>query len=393
LAIVVAITMAIFVTGPADGATDETWDGRNGVAVLDLRNGRELWTARPSDDLVGYFGAAPGHDIVVASEGQCEESFYSRRLVAFGAASGRRRWQIDGAGYPLRSTHQLATYFSAVVPVDAQGIVVASTDEALTGYRADDGGVAWSKSAAADSPQGVSDDLVFTTTRQQDPVDSFRALERRTGRVRWESQVWSDQFDIIAASKRYVVVATGGLSSQPYLGPVTLVVLDALTGREEGRFDAGTPKVFSFNDIAIENDLLVYADGSSIVGRQLPNGERDWHRRFTKSALQGVARSTDDATVFALGAEAQAGVTALDAVTGRERWTRRRDEFRTAGSTAAVFGESSGRTLSGVDVDTGARRWRYEIPSTLTPPGIGAGDVTVETAGGRVAISNPCDTG
>jgi outer membrane protein assembly factor BamB len=270
-----------------------------------------------------------------------------------------------------------------------------STDEATIGYRATDGHVVWSKPADADAPLAVTNNLVITTSRQSDPVDTFRALDRRTGRVRWESPTWNDRFDIIAANQRYVVVATGGLSSQPYTGPVTVVVLDARTGREQGRFDAGAPKLFYFNDVAIRDGLLIYAQDSSITARQLPNGDPDWRRRFTeRGSAENLARSTDDATVFALGSGAEPRVTALDAATGRERWSRNDGSFRTAGPSSVVFAQAHpGRTLIGVDVSSGARTWRYEAPPMLAPDGLGAADLAVASAGGRVAISNGCDTG
>lgn len=382
-------------TGDAVGAAAGTFDGRNGVAVLDLQSGKELWTAKPTDDLVGYFGAAPGNRVVVAAEGSCAEFLGVQRLVAFDAATGRRRWSTPGGGFALRSSHPLSTYFNAAVPVDAAGVVVVSTEEATIGYRARDGHAVWSKPADADAPRAVTNDLVITAARQSDPVHTFRALDRRTGRVRWESDGWTDRFDIIAASKRHVVVATGGLGSQPYPGPVTLVVLDARTGAEEGRFDGGEPELFYFNDVAIRDGLLVYAQGSSVTARRLPHGEHDWSRRFVaRGSLEGLARSTDDATVFALGSGTKPRVTALDAATGRARWSSTTGWFRTATSTTTIVADAHpGRTLAGIDTNSGARTWRYEVPAALSPSGLGAGDLAVAAAGGRLAISNPCDTG
>jgi outer membrane protein assembly factor BamB len=317
--------------------------------------------------------------------------------VAFDAATGRRRWTNSDAGYALRSTHQLSTYFSAVVPIDAQGVVVTAREDATIGLRSKDGAVAWSSSTEDDAPLGVSEELVFTVHRQSEAVDSFRALDRRTGKVRWTAGGWTDRFDIIAADARHVVVATGGLGSQPYTGPVTLVVLDARTGEEEGRFDAGKPKLFYFSDVALAKGLVVYADGQSIVGRRLPHGAQVWRHRFSgPQLLENMARSSEGATVFALGADSDSQVTALDAATGRQRWARstKREGFRAAGGATAMFGRlHPSRTLIGVATSSGTARWRYEIPPNLTPPGLGASDLTINTAAGRIAVSNACDTG
>jgi outer membrane protein assembly factor BamB len=397
IALVLVLLLSTIAASGADADQGGSFDGRNGVAVLETETGRELWSARPADHLVGYFSAAPGNDVLVATEGACTDSLHARALVAFDAETGRRRWKVTDAGDALRTTHQLSTYFSAIVPVDAMGVVISAGETKTTAYRVENGSVAWSKSADDHSPLGVSNSLVFTVSRQPDSAGSFRALDRRTGRVRWESDGWTERFGIIAADARYVLVATGGLGGQPYTGPVTLVVLDARTGKEKGRFDAGKPKLFYFSDVALVKGLVVYADGRSIVGRRLPNGAQVWRRRFTgPESLELMGRSTDNATVFALGSGAGSRVTALDGATGRERWSRatERENFLSADAKTAVFGRwDPNHTMVGLDTTSGVQRWRRAAPSGLAPPGLGATDLTVNNADGRVAISNPCDTG
>lgn len=373
------------------------FDGRDGIATLALRTGEELWIAQPSEPGVGYFDAAPGVDVVVAVEGTCDDSFEARGLVALDAATGDVRWRSAGAAYALSATHKLATYFSAVVPVDAGGVVVAIGDQLTLGLRAEDGSVAWSVSAAEDSPLGVTEDLVLTTRPAVPHVDEFRALDRRTGAVRWEARGWTDPFEIVAADSRHVVVATGGIGSQPYDLPVTLVVLDARAGKEQGRFDAGKPQLFYFSDVALTDGQVVYAEGRSIVGRRLPNGEQVWRRRFASDRdLDSMARSTDSRTVFALASGRDSRVTALDAATGQQRWTRSSNEdgFRSAGATASVFGDQHpSRALHSVGTSLGSPKWAYTIPSALTSPGLSAIDLTVGTAARRTAISGTCDDG
>src|SRR4029079_11210264 len=194
----------------------------------------------------------------------------------------------------------------------------------------------WSHPATEDAPFAVTETLVLTHMQQAGQVNSFRALDRRTGRVRWESHGWDQRFELVAADRRHVVVATGGLTSQPYEGPVTLVVLDARTGVEQARFDAGRPRLFYFNDVALTDDLVVYADASTIVGRKLTNGDEVWRRRFHGARpLELMAPTADDRTVFALGSGAGARVTALDASTGQRRWVRSDVELRAAGTATA----------------------------------------------------------
>jgi outer membrane protein assembly factor BamB len=395
--VVALLALAAAVVAASGAATqpDDTFDGRNGIAVVDLATGQELWAARPSDDLVGYFAAAPGRRIVVASEGSCVDFLQARNLVAFDAATGRRRWSVPGDRFAFTTSHHLSTYFSTALPVDAGGVVVTTNDDATTAYRSANGTEVWSHPAAEDAAFAVTEELVLTHVQQAAPVTSFRALDRRTGRVRWESQGWDQRFDLVAADERHVVVAIGGVSSQPYEGPVTLVVLDAQTGAEQTRFDAGRPRLYYFNDVALTADLVVYADGSSIVGRKLTNGDDAWRRRFHGArSFEVTARSADDRTVFALGAGTGARVTALDSSTGRVRWSRSDVALRAAGASTAAFARTQpGRALVGLDVASGARRWRYAAPQDLTPAGLDATSLAIGAAGGHLVLSNGCDSG
>jgi len=393
--VVLALFAAVVATSGAAADPDDTFDGRNRIAVVDLRTGKEQWTAVPSDDLVGYFAAASGRGIVVANEGSCVDFLQARSLVAFDARTGRRKWAVPGDNFALTTSHRLSTYFSTSLPVDAGGVVVTTNDEATTAYASADGTEVWSHPATEDAPFAVTETLVLTHVQQAGQVNSFRALDRRTGRVRWESHGWDQRFELVAADRRHVVVATGGLTSQPYEGAVTLVVLDARTGVEQARFDAGRPRLFSFNDVALTPDLVVYADASTIVGRKLTNGDEVWRRRFHGArSFELTARSADDRTVFALGSGAGARVTALDASTGHRRWVRSDVELRAAGIATAAFAQASpSRLLVGLDVASGARRWRYDPPQNLTSAAFGAAQLAVASAGGHVALSNGCDSG
>jgi outer membrane protein assembly factor BamB len=240
----------------------------------------------------------------------------------------------------------------------------------------------------------VSNDLVFAADRQDSLVHAFRALDRRTGNVRWEHGGWQDPVEIVAADERYVVVATGEIRSQRY-GQVTFVVLDARTGKEQSRFDAGHPENFMFSEVALRNHRLVYAQRRSLVARKVPQGTQDWVRKIDDDpGAVTMARSTDNKTAFALTSGTVLRVVAVDTTTGRERWTKTGVSLRDAGNSIAALSPvttAPTETLRGTDSASGTSRWHYDVPSDLSSyryPDLKVGD-----AGGRIAISTGCNPG
>jgi outer membrane protein assembly factor BamB len=232
LVVLVALSLAALHLRDA-WASDALEVRRDPVVVLDLDTGAELWTARPTEQL-SYLGAVPGRDVVVATAGTCDSAADARvpeGLVAFDAATGRKRWENTSTDVVLATMRSMATYVYTVVPVDARGVVVTAGETGIHAFNAEDGTGVWSR-ANDEVPLGVSEVSVFAANRQDGSSEVLRAIDRRTGRVQWEHTGWQAPLEIAAADRRHVVVATGETHSSRR-GQVTVVVLDARTGIEE----------------------------------------------------------------------------------------------------------------------------------------------------------------
>ena len=307
--------------------------------------------------------------------------------MVFDAATGRKRWETSTYEGVLATVRPLYTYVYTVVPVDAEGVLVTVGKAGLSGRRAMSGHVVWSR-PATERALGVSEVSVFTTDDQR---GTLRVLARRSGRVRWEHGAWSDPFKIVAADERHVVVATGEMQSQRN-GRVTFVVLDARTGREDSRFDAGHPENFDFTEVALTDTAIVYAQHSSIASRRLSDGTQNWRQKVDNNlGPLAMARSTDNRTVFALRSGTVGRVVALDAITGRRRWTRSGQLADATSSTTVVGRAHPSRTLRGIDTSTGASGWRDVVSADLAP--IGTAALKMRIAAGRLAMSTWCNSG
>jgi len=201
----------------------------------------------------------------------------------------------------------------------------------------------------------------------------------------------SAPFVVAAAEAGHVAIATGDTGGQPP-SQVTFVVLDAQTGAEVSRFDAGHPERFDLSEVALRDGHLDYAQRASIVSRRTSNGEQAWRRTVDDQAgAVTMARSPDDRTVFALRSGSVGSVAALDAISGRKRWTHT-GYLAAAGDRTAVLGRPHpSRTLRGIDASSGARRWQREIPADLAP--IGTLGLRVRAAGDLLVLSNDCNVG
>ena len=224
--------------------------------------------------------------------------------------------------------------------------------------------------------------------------------DRRDGSRLWTfprqyDEAWGGTFDVVAADRERVVVANGGYlvetDGRP-IAPTTFYVLDARTGDEVSRFEAADPR-FSFSDFALTGSTLIYAEGASIIARQLEDGGVRWEKAFdVADTFEGIALrvSEDPLTVFAADF---ATLTALDAGTGTERWSSSNVflEVSTDGTTLLRRNDGEFRTLDGVATSDGRPRWSRNAPQVVvTPPYT---DLSVATSGGRIAMTARCDDG
>lgn len=385
--VVVLATVGLVVGDTGAGLASAASSSRHpSLALLDAHTGEVRWSATTSRE-EGLFYASPGHDIVVAGTGTCDESQGPFALAAFDRAAGRRLWSVPSSSYAFTTIHRNSKPSVATVPVDARGVVITLEDE-LVARRARSGAIAW-RAPVGLEVLGVSDQLVFTADGEGARADTVLARERDTGRVRWEKAGWNASVETVAADNRHVVIAAGDLNRQPH-GPISMVVLDARTGDELTRFEVGDPSRFDFSEVALTNDLVVYAEGSSVVARRLTDGSTAW--TTTEDVFfPSLNRSRDARTVLAVSNGPR--ITAFDTATGEVRWkTDHRLPVAVGNEVSVVTKGFPGRTLFGISTRSGAGRW-HRVPPIAEPWRENGVFPDLQIAGNLLAVSSTCEDG
>ena len=115
---------------------------------------------------------------------------------------------------------------------------------------------------------------------------------------------------------------------------------------------------------AVSGDLVIVPMGNTLVAASIATGREAW--RGPKTALQAVV-AADNGLAFVLGEDEN--FHALDAATGREKWTQ---PFQRRGSCSSLPVAKGGsvyvvrdQNLVALDATTGAERWKY--PTSLCP--------------------------
>jgi outer membrane protein assembly factor BamB len=249
----------------------------------------------------------------------------------------------------------------------------------------------------------ASSSLVFAATSAVRPrpgqsPPGIDAYERTTGKLRWTFDIhpdpqWTTSFEVVAADDRMVVVVNGGfrdrINGVP-AAPIIFFVIDAQTGTELSRFDAGDPAV-SFSNFSITDGALGYAEGASVLARDLATGSVRWRQQVGETEFPTstsnkptvlLAVASDEQTVFAHNGNQAHPLIAFDARSGVTRWSSSGLRFRSADAQSTVLstlGETSRLTV--YDTITGSPRWERPLPLY--------GNVAL--GGNRVATTPACD--
>ncbi|MER7004567.1 hypothetical protein ABT297_16175 [Dactylosporangium sp. NPDC000555] len=116
--------------------------------------------------------------------------------------------------------------------------------------------------------------------------------------------------------------------------------------------------------VGVHGELTILRAGDGIRAVWLGSGTTAW--QYLRSGLSSQAAGlVDDAVVVAFGTEDGVLVTALEAATGAERFSRRYRSGKlatvhAAGRTAVLSGVGAGAgDLLGIDARSGTRRWRW----------------------------------
>ena len=372
---------------------------QGGIVVLDARRGTKLWARNPGKGRMRSVAGVGARSVLVGDERCTDEGIGRGRLMAFDAATGTRRWSRRETGVATKTD---VWGPSSTVDVGAGGVVVTpggrfSPDVVALDER--DGHRRWS--VHGEQFLGVSAASVFTSSPT--PPRVLVAHDRRTGRRRWTSAGpspgWAGTFDVVAADRDHVVVASGDYLTRIGDHPgsaTTFVVLDARTGRPRNSVVAEDP-TFQFSDILLARGALLYGEGASIVARDLATGTVRWTKDFPAAASVGggvapvqlhATQSADRVLVSEIAAAAP-HVVALDTRTGAALWDRPDSSVAAGGLAVDAVSERSGG-LVGVAAERGATRWRSRMSRLVTGP---VGSPSFGLAAGRLAVGQVCDTG
>ncbi len=395
------VLVAVTVVGVANASVERRKITTGGALVmLDVATGRTVWK-QPSTKPRLMQLAGTGSNLVLANDARCtDETSVEGKLVAFDATTGVRRWRAPEV--PV-ATKTMVWARTANSDAASRGVIVTPGGRGSpksTGLSARSGRQVWE--IESEQFLGASDDLVFTSRPAQDRR-LVVAHDRRSGAERWTfpdraSPAWTDTFDVVAADDGTVVVGNGNYLTRTVDRPgsaTTFFVLDARTGKERANFGAADP-TYSFSDFVLADDALVYAEGPSLVARELATGGTRWTHTFDVTQIPGgtygvYARTTEGRRlVLAEVSGPSYRVVALDIDTGSVKWTNTPAFVRAGGPRYTVLGQPSSQRLVGVDSDTGTSLWQRTIPRNV---GGRYATISTDLTGRHLAIGEVCDLG
>ena len=369
------------------------------LVALDARTGRTLWVRNAAK---GRMMSATGSDArsVFAYDQRCtDESIGRGRLIAFDPTSASPRWSRRLSGVAVKTD---AWGRSPTVDVGAGGVVVTPGGRFGSGTAVVSAATGQPRSSSRERFLGVSEQHVFAASDGEPAV--LVARDRRTGRRQWTfpatpSTSWDKTFDVVAANRTHVVVASGNYLSRSGNRPgsaTTFFVLAARSGRQEASFTAADPS-FQFSDMLIADDALVYGEGTMVVARDLITGAVRWTQPFADATvnLAGVpgvlVRAVIGAdTMLLVDVQAGAGRTvALDGRSGAVLWEHPGASVAIASPTVTLLQPRADEVIA-VATPTGRRLWRNSKIRAVAGP---YGELSYGLGGRRLAVGAVCDTG
>jgi outer membrane protein assembly factor BamB len=299
-------------------------------------------------------------------------------LAAYGLATGEPLW-----AEPL---HPPSSGSDSYSPAIAGDVVCVAVSDLLAGFDLHSGRQRWELTG---SPYGLADDdelsadapTVVGSTLYVRGGGRFRAVDARTGRVRWSRRPdRSGDAWIVPCSP--VVDGTAVVGCDDGFA----VALDASTGTL--RWPAVTSPTLEFAPCGA-GDLVVVASGDRVYGLDLASGERRWRHRIGEPVSGGLA-CTDQAVLVTTPTAARA----LSAEDGRPLWTRRLPGTLQPPSVAGdvvVVPTEDPHQVHGIGLEDGERCWTVRLSGresdpVLQPEAVVVGDRLLVTTGGRVTV-------
>jgi outer membrane protein assembly factor BamB/predicted phosphodiesterase len=317
------------------GTRDENGLDNNGVRAVDLKTGKQLWSARTDASVHGSPAVTDGLVLVPTINGT---------LHAFDAATGAERWRHEPEPADPPNRQRSYSYYS---PAVADGTVFwpyqttfgKASSGLLTALDLKTGATVWespmSGTTMSDGTPAVADGTVYVGNQTADRVIAYDAA---TGRKLWQSSSrlggWQDGAPTAVGGRVFIGSNNG------------VIARDATTGQDLWTYKSPDPSWIPGN---------ATPSAPAVVGDTLYMGFPDGR------------------------------VTALDATTGSVVWSTRLPGTPYLGgvlSAPAVSGDtlyigSNDGRLYGLDRRTGSTAWSYEIGTWVASAPAISGDTLV----------------
>jgi outer membrane protein assembly factor BamB len=206
------------------------------------------------------------------------------------------------------------------------------------------------------------------------------ALDAATGTVRWSRPPGIDAYTVPVPVGDSLVVAVGG----------ALYGLDRDTGEERWSVQVGNVD----REVFINGGIVFVAGPGGLTAVDARTGRVVWEL----AGLEGPAVwpiVNDDGTVYvsSLRDRYPLRLHALDASTGKPRWTAPALGVSVAAGQGMVVVEQAPNTLHGHDSSTGGERWRLNVPGGASTRPVVIGDLAVLAADSGTALGIDLETG
>ena len=301
-------------------------------------------------------------------------------LVALDAATGAERWRYEpsgeGGGLP-----------SGTAAFDATSSTIVAgwaTPEGAAGYSVEgiglDGKLRWRTPGLL--PVAAVDGVAVVSTAPDQGSLAVKGLDAATGKQRWTSSPPIGSVLGAVGGSGIVVVAGTGPGGEPP-GAAAPSHIDALAPADGTRLwtttvegaVSGVPPAITAGVAAVVS--CPSSGATKIVAVDLASGKDRWERAGPGCGVAGflpLAVIGDGV----LAAPADAGVVALDAKDGAERWTAAVSGpvMWLAGDAQGLVAFTDGR-LVGLDPASGKPRWQLDVGLGAQPPTVGSGIVVV----------------
>jgi outer membrane protein assembly factor BamB len=337
------------------------------LVAFDAETGKTRWRVS-AGERAGYLSVHDTRgDLVYGVRIRCGIDL-KPSLIAFDVDNGAESWQA-------RVSHDMD------VSVGKGAVVVVDRGEKLRGLDPNSGSVRWKQDLEGFEPTSGNHELVLASGSDGERR-VVRAIDRRTGRIRWEYPFSGTPGDPVADDDT-VVLAVGPERDTAPTNPVFAIhVLDARTGTPKSQF--GVP--YLPDGVDVTGSIVTVATGSIVNGYDAATGDQIWTAsgRFD-SALGGpsdalvLRRASGDTTSPAYSVlDPTTGVT-VNAIAGSSEGGFDVHDDLFAVTEVQARGEGLRTNVRVIELDSGSVRWTRRIDSYVE---VAIGRDAVYAAGG-----------